>query len=300
MKPFYLFFIATFCFSSIKSQTVIVSGVCMADTVILDPIGDIDGKPAYEGTGTVDGNTGVTIDVYWMPAPDNLWVLAYDGQPYFQNACDTTHPWSTGNVDCPWTVVSGQTCTGPNPLALRGAGALLVNIISFTASIENKQVVVKWKTASESNNKGFDVQRSQDGVNWTSIGFVNGSINSVVEKAYRFNDVAPLQKRSFYRLRQVDMDGKFFYSRVAVVNFRQSGFYTISNNPGPGVYRLHIDAGTLPVHYSVTDAGGRRILSKRNSSPGDQAIDISSSPAGIYLLSIQRGSSLFTERLIKL
>jgi len=300
MKPFYLFFIAIFCFSSTKSQTVIVSGECITDTIILDPIGDMDGKPAYEGTGTVDGFAGVTVDVYWMPAPDNLWVLAYDGQPYFQNACDTTLPWGTGNASCPWTLVSGQTCSGANPLAMRGAGVLVVNLISFTARIDNKQVIVQWKTASKSNNKGFEIQRSPDGVSWTNIGFVNGNINSATERSYQFNDLAPIKGKNLYRLRQVDLDGKYAYSKVVSVNFLRSGFYSISNNPGNGLYRLHIDAVTEPVNFSVIDAGGRRILSKINSSPGDQTIDISNSPAGIYLLRIQNGSSLFTERLIKL
>ncbi|MEO8762961.1 MAG: T9SS type A sorting domain-containing protein [Ginsengibacter sp.] len=298
MKPFYLFFIAILGFSSIKSQTVIVSGVCMTGTITLDPVGDVNGKPAYMGTGTVDEIPDVEISVYWLPAPDNLWVLAYSGQPYFQNSCDTTLPWSTGNVDCPWSSVSGQTCTGGTPLALRGAGALVVRLISFTARLDNKKVIVNWKTASEINNKGFDIQRSIDGVNWTNIGFVNGSINSSRETNYQFNDLKPVRGKGFYRLRQVDLDGKYSYSMVASVNFQKSGFYSISNNPGHGIFEVNIEATNEKVEFLLFDAAGRRVWANTAGS-GIQTINISNSPAGVYLLRIRKGTDLFTEKLVK-
>ncbi|MEO6289280.1 MAG: hypothetical protein ABIO76_05140, partial [Ginsengibacter sp.] len=190
-RNFYLLLITLICASSLTAQTVDVSGECMTGTITLDPIADIDGKSAYEGTGTVDGIPDIQINVFWMPAPDNLWVLAFSGQPYFQNTCDIAMPPETGGTTCVWTAVSGQTCTGGTPLVIGGTGTLDVKISGFTARKNNKEIELNWQTAGEINNKGFEIQRRTDGSNWTKIGFVNGSINSSIERNYQFTDIEP-------------------------------------------------------------------------------------------------------------
>ena len=298
MKKIYAILLISFFCSTIKSQTVVVSGQCITGTIILNPIGNIDGKPAYEGTGTVAGIAGVQVNVFWMPAPDNVWVLAFDGQPYFQNSCNTALPRSTGSVACPWTAVTGQTCTGAGALSITGLGTVPVNITSFTARAENKIVIVNWKTTSETNNKGFEIQRSADGINWTNIGFVNGNINSSIERSYQFNDLKPLPGKNFYRLRQVDLDGKSSYSIVASVTFLKSGFYSIAGNAGNNIYQVNIENTSHKVELSVVDASGKRLLTKITGT-GMQTIDISKFPQGIYWLRIQKGTDLFTEKLIK-
>jgi hypothetical protein len=298
MKIFYFIFLIAFYSNSIKSQTVIVSGQCMTGSIVLNPIGNVDGKPAYESTGTVDGNAGVQVDVYWMPAPDNLWVLAFDGQPYFQNSCNTAIPWNTDNPACPWTAVTGQTCTGASPLAINGLGTLAVTLAGFTARIDNKQVILNWKTASETNNKGFEIRRSPDGINWNNIGFVNGNMNSAIERSYQFSDLDPLAGENFYRLRQVDLDGKYLYSIVASVDFIKSGFYSISGNPGNNIYRLNIETTAEKVELSIFDAGGKMVMIKTTGA-GVQTIDISKFSSGVYLLRVRKGIDMFTEKLVK-
>ncbi len=299
-KIFYALLFTFFCTTSLNAQTVVVSGQCMTGTITLNPIGNIDGKPAFEGTGTVQGFPNVQIDVYWLGAPDNLWVLAFDGQPYFQNSCTGVMPPATGGTTCVWTAVSGQTCTGVNPLDINGSGTLDAKIISFTARKNNKEVILNWITASETNNKGFEIQRSADGINWSKIAFVNGSINSSAEKNYQFTDATPFSGRNFYRIRQLDLDNKATLSSIVVVKVLQSGFYSISNNPGNGLYNLHIETGLEKINFSVTDVNGKRIFTKIYNGTGDQQIDITKYSSGIYLLQIQKGKDVFTEKLIKL
>lgn len=296
---FYPLLLILFSAASLNAQTVIVSGECISGSITLNPIGDIDGKPAYENTGTVDGNPGVQIDVYWIPSPDNLWVLAFDGQPYFQNSCTTSTPPPTGGA-CSWDAVSGQTCTGSNPLVVAGTGTLAVKITSFSARQNNGVVVLNWQTANEINNKGFEIQRSANGISWNKIGFVNGNINSSIPKNYVFDDVNPLSGKNLYRLRQVDIDNKETYSAIVSVNILKSGFYSVSNNPGNGLYKLYIETTSEKINFSVIDANGRKIISKIYDGSGDQTIDLTKYSSGIYLLQIQKGTSLFTDRLIKL
>jgi hypothetical protein len=297
-----LFYILPILFytNSLKAQTVDVSGQCITGTITLNSIGNIDGKPAYENTGTVDGFPGVQVDVYWL-TPDNLWVLAFDGQPYFQNSCNTALPPATPSSSCGWTTVMGQICTGANPLDINGSGTLAVKITSFTARKNDKEVILNWQTATEINNKGFEIQRSADGIHWNKIGFVNGSTNSSIQRNYQFNDISPVSGQNFYRLAQLDIDNKATYSPVVSVKFLQSGFYFITNNPGNGLYKLHIEtSGNDKISFSVIDANGKRITSKISNSSADQPIDITNYSSGIYLLQIQRGKDLFTEKLIKL
>ncbi|MEO8860334.1 MAG: T9SS type A sorting domain-containing protein [Ginsengibacter sp.] len=297
-KNFYLIFIIFIFSTPLKAQTVTVSGQCISGTIILNSIGNINGKPAYESTGTVMGFPNVQIDVYWL-TPDNLWVLAFDGQPYFQNTCNITTPPPTGG-SCTWDVVSGQPCTGANPLVIAGTGTLAVKITSFTASKKDKSVVLNWQTATEIDNKGFDIQRSPDGINWNNIGFVNGSINSSIERNYQFNDASPLSGQNLYRLVQLDIDNKATYSTIVSIKILSSGFYSVSSNPGTGLYGLHIESTNEKIYYSVTDADGRKIMNKIFNGSGDETIDLTRYSSGIYLLQIRKGIDVFNERLIKL
>jgi hypothetical protein len=297
MRLFYTIFFLLFLPFLAGAQTINVSGQCVTGTITLNNIPDINGKSAFQGTGTVAGFAGVTVSVYWLGAPDNLWVLDFDGQPYFQNACNSVLPAMTGSVPCPWDVVTGTTCTGAAPLAITGSGVLPVSLVTFTAREVNKQSVLNWKTASEINNKGFEIQRGKDGINWNSIGFVNGAGNSSIEKSYGFNDVTPLPGKNLYRLIQYDFDGNKSFSPVVSVDIYKAGYYTISNNPGNGVYRLHIN-GANGAEISVLDLAGRRLI-RKTIGAGIQDVDISKYAQGTYLLQIRIANEIFTEKLIK-
>ncbi len=296
MNKLYLLLFFSIYFTATRCQVVTVSGQCMTSTIILSTTANVDGKVAFLGTGTVDGNANVSVSVFWIPAPDNLWVLAFDGQPYYQNSCNTANPWGTGNGSCPWSAVSGQLCTGAAALAINVTGVLPVSFTNFTAGIQNKRVVLNWKTASESNNKGFDIQRSQDGISWNTIGFVNGSVNASVEKTYQFTDANPLSGKAIYRLRQVNQDGNFTYSSIATVQFLKADFYSLTGNSGNNRYQVNLAATSQKVELSLLDAGGKKLMVKQ-ATLGVETIDLSKYAAGIYILQIRKGNELFTEKL---
>lgn len=290
-------FIAMLLWYCSNAQTINVSGQCMTSTITLTQVSNVNGKPAYQGTGTVQGFPGVVVSIYWIGAPDNVWVLDFDGQPYYQNACNSAGPYGTGNVSCPWTTVPSTSCTGGAALSIAGVGVLPVNLISFTAKKENQEVVLNWKTASENNNKGFDVLRSKDGISWSSLGFVNGAVNSSLEREYVFIDKSPLSGKNYYRLAQQDLDGNKTYSSVVNLEFSTSGYYTLGNNPGNGIYKLNIQSSQL-FEITVLDITGKKLLST-TASAGVHQVDISNYAAGTYLLRLTNGNVTFTEKLIK-
>jgi hypothetical protein len=131
-----------------------------------------------------------------------------------------------------WNAGDGQI-NGPDTLG--GHGSLPVSWLSFSASMKEKMVELTWSTAVEINNDFFDLVRSDDGINYKSIGKIGGNGNSTVVNFYTFLDTDPEPGISYYRLLQVDYDGKQNPSDIVAV-FNSAGFYDITEvhlSPNP-------------------------------------------------------------------
>ena len=115
--------------------------------------------------------------------------------------------------------------------------SLPVELSSFSASTIGSTVKLSWKTETEVNNYGFDVERSELSAErqaWEKIGFVNGNGNSNSPKSYTFTDTDVLSGKYSYRLKQIDNDGKFEYSKVIEVDLGAPTKFELSQNyPNP-------------------------------------------------------------------
>lgn len=120
------------------------------------------------------------------------------------------------------------------PLSL---GALPVELTYFQARpTDEKWVELTWETASEDNNAYFDIERSADGLNFTSIAQVEGFGTSYVSQTYLSYDERPLPGINYYRLKQVDIDGSFEYSDIKSVTFSKLGSkLSLYPNPSSGI-----------------------------------------------------------------
>jgi hypothetical protein len=94
---------------------------------------------------------------------------------------------------------------------------LPVELVYFRAALKNNTAVLEWLTASEINNERFEVQRSTDEVAFEQIAIVDGSGNSSIPIKYTYTDTSPVAGITYYRLKQVDFDGKFDFSKVVFV-----------------------------------------------------------------------------------
>ncbi|WAC12637.1 T9SS type A sorting domain-containing protein [Dyadobacter pollutisoli] len=113
--------------------------------------------------------------------------------------------------------------------------SLPVTLLSFNGErINANEVALAWETTSETNNAGFDIERSlTTPVNFEKVGFVDGNGNSANVKTYRLTDRNSSENVSYYRLKQLDFDGKFEYSRiVAVKGFKELLSLVPTPNPG--------------------------------------------------------------------
>ena len=115
------------------------------------------------------------------------------------------------------------------------ADVVPVELTSFTSAVDGNNVILSWSTASELNNQGFEIQRSTQGNEFASIGFVAGHGTTTEAKTYRFVDVDLSAGNYTYRLKQVDFNGTFSYSDVVNVDVTSLPiqFELAQNYPNP-------------------------------------------------------------------
>jgi hypothetical protein len=175
---------------------------------------------------------------------------------------------------------------------------LPVELLTFRAHAEEKQVLLDWRTASESNNLGWDIERSADGRQWQALGFRAGHGTTSEPQAYSFTDEQPLPDRNYYRLRQSDHDGKYEYSEVVQVVMSGIGEQTGAFYPNParsGLVNLDYYAekeGDLSV--SVFDALGRLMILQNQPLQAERNVlqfDFSQLTPGTYSVLLDNGAN---------
>jgi hypothetical protein len=178
-----------------------------------------------------------------------------------------------------------------------GSPTLLpVELISFTArAVDDKFVQLDWTTATEINNDRFEVQRSFDGLSFTTIGIVQGNGNSSQPISYRLNDNEPQRGVNYYRLKQIDYDETFEFSRIvsAVINSDVSLFSVANIRPNPASDKLHIDirsSGKADLNLTFVNNLGQPVKKSSSILQGSGketlVIDIQDLPAGVYHVQI--------------
>lgn len=182
------------------------------------------------------------------------------------------------------------------------SGSLPVSWLNFTATRNNKAVMVQWSTAAEINNRHFEIQRSSDGINFLSIGQVNaGGAPSGVQQ-YLFNDMQPFSGTNYYRLKQVDKDGKFAYSSVATVQMPSNKtMYTLSPNPASSQVRLQFHSKMEQASVRIIDLNGKTVyqLNKTLINAGEiLQLPLQGFARGYYLVAIETATDRFREKLI--
>ena len=184
-----------------------------------------------------------------------------------------------------------------------GGNPLPIELSSFTASLNNKKVDVKWTTQSELNNDYFTVERSADNETFTAIGIIDGAGNSTQLHNYSFTDNNPLMGLSYYRLRQTDFDGQSQHNMPSVINNTGIGLFTIYPNPAKsGKVHLIGDEGSSLKDVSVQDITGKiiptEIIYRENGSIDLQIDDAFTSKGGIFIVSATDGQKTFRHKLL--
>ncbi len=178
---------------------------------------------------------------------------------------------------------------------LSTTSTLPVELLSFTAArAEDGTVLTEWKTASENNNRQFDVERSANGINFVSIARLaaKGNKQNPAVTTYRYTDREPLPGLSYYRLKQVDMDGSFKnYSIVSVErSVPVADLFRLFPNPNDGVFTVSFPGMTKDKQLDVmvfAPGGGlvyQQAIGYSALEAGRQEIDLGpDAPKGLYI-----------------
>jgi hypothetical protein len=179
-----------------------------------------------------------------------------------------------------------------------------VSLLSFSGYREGSHNLLKWSTASEQDNKGFQIERSTDGINYSSIGFVNSRSvngNSASLLHYTFNDNNLQGSKQYYRLKQSDIDGRETLSNIILIKGQLPTSLTLSGlfpNPANNIISIIVDAPDgNEVELMITDMNGRLI--KRQSAAVEAGtntipVDISKLTNGIYAVKLNCKSTCET------
>jgi hypothetical protein len=176
-----------------------------------------------------------------------------------------------------------------------------VNFLSFNGRIlPDETIKLDWDVAREINHDYYDVEKSTDGSNFTSIGKVTGI------GPYYFVDEEPVEGNNFYRIRQVDKDRKFTYSRTISLEYRKKDL-SIGIYPNPVKDALNIEFSKpvrSNIRVQVTDMTGRTIFQRAYTLTGTERslrLDAGSWPRQQYILKVvdEKGETLIIRKFIK-
>lgn len=191
-------------------------------------------------------------------------------------------------------------------IAKHNENILPIELINFNA-INNKDVIeLTWATASETNNDYFEIQKSKDAQSWNIIGKVQGAGFSSSEIKYNFDDKDPFSGINYFRLKQVDFDRKFEYSKIIQVNYSKifdSNQLTIYPNPVENIVNINIENNNSEfVKIEILDFMGRTVKSLNISDlklNSNMELDLSELSSAIYLIKFQFENEVLFRKIEK-
>lgn len=183
---------------------------------------------------------------------------------------------------------------------------LPITLHLFDAKSMGNKVELKWSTLIETNNSHFEIQRSIDGKSFIAIGELKGAGTSKNLKNYQFIDLFPFKGVNYYRLKQVDFDGKLSYSKIQAVNIisgQNTILLTVYPNPVKDQLNISLNSTTSSkLNYRITSIDGRVWL-KNSGSLAAINIEINQKLSllnpGVYLLEIIDEGKIYQKKLIK-
>jgi hypothetical protein len=256
-------------------------------------------------------NTNLNNWVSSLPAQVQNTLTA-GGRNYIEHNSRLTN----GIIDIPWTApiaatgdinfyavgnaVNGTGGTdGDNALTTNltiAAAPLPITLLNFTGKAENDAVQLQWLTAQEINNDYFIVEHSIDGVNFSKTAKVDSKGNTSIGHAYTYQDKQAVQGSNFYRLKQVDVDGSFSYSNIALVKNNAKKISILSNPVANEIILTNVNVDSKS-SYKIVNTAGKIVVSNILIS---NKINVSKLISGNYFLQIvDKNNSITTTKFVK-
>jgi hypothetical protein len=209
-----------------------------------------------------------------------------------------------------WHIVGLQSAGNIQDLILAEpiivcSATLPLKLFSFNAALNNNEVVLKWATTDEINVSHFTIEKSTDGINFTSAGFKTADRNT--KNSYTFSDNVALQTANvYYRLRSIDFDGRNEVSEIRIIKLGKTSGKDISintyPNPVTNEIRVNVPASwqNKKVTYEVLNTSGALVKKiENNSSKLTEIINVSTLNTGFYIVRVNCNGESAQQKIIK-
>jgi Zn-dependent metalloprotease len=207
------------------------------------------------------------------------------------------------NNDFAYTATFNSGFSGFGLSDAAAGGALPVTLVKFEGEHTSEGNLLLWETSSEVSNDHFVVERSRDARKFDEIAKVSGVGTSAVRNAYSFTDSHYDKGLNYYRLKQVDTDGSFAYSRMIAIE--SAGMKEMKYFPNPVQSLLSIelpDPNMLQCNVKVFNSAGQCVVAKERvkTSKGKMSLDLAKLPAGVYQIVVSDDLSKYNFSVVKI
>ena len=228
----------------------------------------------------------------------------YDFNPYYHSSNDLIQ-----YFNMPYYLKMSKVSLGVTATLAELTDIVPVEMLTFTASVRNSQAQLLWSTASELNNRGFEIERSvNDASNFTTVGFVDGKGNSTEISYYSFIDNPQVSgtNQVYYRLKQIDFDGTSTYSNIVNVVYDVPAEFVLNQNYpnpfNPATTISYFVPKESFVSIKVFDFLGREVTTLVNEmkSTGsyELSFDASNLPSGTYFYTLMTDNYTATKKMM--
>lgn len=169
-----------------------------------------------------------------------------------------------------------------------GCNLLPATWLYVQGEMQNKLSLIKWATESESNTKQFEIEHSSNTISYSTIGKVTATGNSSVTKHYQFLQHHPVAGKNYYRIKQIDLDGRFTYSSVIVIDVKdENNSISVWPNPAQQFIKISFSSPQQKTRLRLFNQQGQ-LVQHQILSAGllQQNIDVSKLAAGVYIVQL--------------
>jgi N-acetylneuraminic acid mutarotase len=277
----------------------------------------------FGGIGYANSSIGSLNDLWQYNPMNNQWTwikgdstVANNGVYGAQGTAATSNkPGARFGNTC-WTDSSGNiylfggtgyAASGP-PEYLNDLWKISINnavlpltLLNFSALLVQKDVLLTWQTTREINTSYFNIEHSIDGINFTALGLVNAGNNGSFAKSYSFTDRKQWATSNFYRLKIVDKDGKFTYSKIVEVNMYLKKNLQIFPNPANDIIYVQANGDNENATVQIFDVSGRKVIEEKIVLNGtiSFSLSIKNIPQGTYSLILKKQYTIEQQKFVK-
>lgn len=283
---------------NVSSVNVTVNGSCINGSGFYDPGSDSGGPGFVHHISAVAGG-GIIVNSVTCYSPSMIVVNL------------STNSVPDGFYDVTVINPDGQSQTGAGLIQVDHQ--LPVELESFTAELKDNNVLLKWRTGTEINNYGFEVERNDGNdiisdPNFKKIAFIPGNGTSSIPHNYSYSDEISGSLKFYYRLKQIDFGGHFDYSKKIEINITEPAAFSLRQNyPNPFnpstkiKYNLPSDEFvTLKVYDFLGREAATLVNEEKSAGIYKVEFDGSKLPSGIYFYRLQAGDFIQTKKMILL